>query len=218
MDAYFRIRRAPCSARHAEVPASSRSTEALSVTSPLTSSTPGSDARYAATAGGGASGAALGAMPGKMSCLSNALTWYPPSTSFCTPSLPRRPVAPTTATVLRVAAAEQTVNVMMSIMILRIFRGSRRVHAVGLSLPWRMMHAPRAVWKMLPSRAYGTTTTRNHTSRAYPPWGSLSHPVRTSALGGAGVDAGGDAVVEEATGHVMCPYADGRAYGACDGG
>ena len=51
-----------------------------------------------------------------------------------------------------------------------------------------------------------------------PPRGPLAHPVRTVALGGDGVDAGGDAVVEEATGHVMRPYADGRAYGACDGG
>ena len=42
--------------------------------------------------------------------------------------------------------------------------------------------------------------------------------MRTVALGGDGVDAGGDAVVEEATGHVMRPYADGRAHRSCDGG
>jgi hypothetical protein len=42
--------------------------------------------------------------------------------------------------------------------------------------------------------------------------------VRTVALGGDGVDASGDAVVEEATGHVMRPYADGRAHRSCDGG
>ena len=42
--------------------------------------------------------------------------------------------------------------------------------------------------EMLPSRTYGTTTTRTHTSRAYPPWGPLAHPVHTGALGGAGGD------------------------------
>ena len=95
----LRVRRAPCAAITASQPTRRSRSDAGSLMSPRTASTPGSPTRYEATADESASAAGGTALPELTSCLSNIRAQSPSATRRWTAARPTFPVAPVTATV-----------------------------------------------------------------------------------------------------------------------